>query len=251
MSLKIKDLRARYADHDFQWGPVDWSLAPNRTVALIGPNGAGKSTLFRILMGQLDPRAGSATWRDLDLLNCGPSTRARKLAWLSQSPGVAFNYTAEDVVRMGTYPHRTDRAIRPEEALEMVGMEQRADRAIHSLSGGEQRRVFLARVLAQSPEVLLLDEPTAQLDLKFTWSLPSILDRARERLGELTVIWAQHDLEQASRVADTFVLFGEGQIVAAGESGSVLTESTLSTVYDVDLNVSRSPSGKGVTIEPA
>lgn len=247
MSLTINGLEGSYPDHGFQLGPLDAVVEKNRTVALIGPNGSGKSTLFRILVGAHPPGGGEAWWDDLNLIECSARTRARKVAWLRQNPMCSFNFTVENIIRMGTYPRDADDI---ESVMELVGVTPLAGRTIDTLSGGERRRVFLARALAQRPELLLLDEPTAQLDLKFCWSLPDLLDRAREQFGGLTVLWAQHDLEQASRVATQFLLLDGGDLLASGDRDTVMAAENLSAAYGVPLSVHRDPHQPGLSITP-
>lgn len=247
MSLILDQLEGGYSGHSFRLGPLNLEVETDRTVAVIGPNGSGKSTLFRMLVGAHQPAGGEAMWGDLNLINCSSLARARKVAWLRQNPVCSFDYPVKDVIRMGTYPRDTADI---ESVMELVGVTSLASRTIDTLSGGERRRVFLARALAQRPELLLLDEPTAQLDLKFCWELPDLLARARELFGQLTVLWAQHDLEQASRVADRCLLLDNGDQLAVGDRDTVMTSDHLSTAYDVALSVHPDPHQPGLSITP-
>jgi len=249
MGLAVDNLHVSYPGHGFRLGPAFLNVDTNSTLALIGPNGSGKSTLLRTLVGDLSPDKGRAFWNERDLIDMPPSKRAQIIAWLPQSPRVAFDYTVEDIVRMGTYPGENgDVQATIDWAMSLTEVRSFRNRLIHSLSGGERRRVFLARTLAQRPELLLLDEPTAQLDIKFCWSLQDMLKRARAELGELTIIWAQHDLEQASRVADQYLLMDEGAIVSNGDRDTVMTADNLSDTYDVSMALKTVPEDDGLRI---
>lgn len=252
MTVEVRDLTARYHGSDWQLGPLSFEAPDNTTLGLVGPNGAGKSTLFRSFIGDVEVTGGSVAHGGDELFSMDEDARARRLAYLEQNPTVAFNFSVREVVRMAEYAHAESRPNRVEWCLGRVGMAEYADRTIHELSGGQKRRVFLARALAQAPDVLLLDEPSSNLDVKFTWDLSSILRDARRRFDGLTVLWAQHDLEQASRVCDQLVLFEDGERYAGPDRPlEVLSRRNLAEVYDVDAQVRPDSEKGGVRIVPA
>lgn len=252
MTLRLRNLSARYRKDAWTLGPVSLAADTNRLLGIIGPNGSGKSTLFRVLVGELSPRQGRALMGDTDLLALSCRERARRLAYLEQNPGVAFDYRVREVVELANFARRPGDADRVEWALDQVGMNFAADRSVHELSGGQRRRVYLARALAQQPRLLLLDEPSTGLDLTFTWKLPEILRTARRRFGELTVLWALHDLEQASRVCDRLVLLEDGRVHSGpAPAPDVLTARSLRAVYGVRADVRPDPATGGVRITPA
>lgn len=252
MSLSIHDLTTTYPGTDFQLGPMDGELQTNQTIGLLGPNGSGKSTFLRVLIGDVDADDGRAVWKhDLDLLSCSASERAREVAWLPQYPRIAFEYTVEEVLKMGTYVRSdSDPSRALEQALDLAKLQDLRDRSVFTLSGGERQRMFLGRVLAQRPRLILLDEPASGLDRKFSWALPEILDQAREQFGELTVLWAQHDLEQSTRVSDSVWLFSEGDIVEKGMPEDVMTSETLSEIYNVPIHAHKD-SENNLRFDPA
>lgn len=219
---------------------VSLAVAPGRTVAVVGPNGAGKTSLLRCLAGLLRPSSGSASLGGRDLLSLGDRERARWVAYLPQQAHVTFPFTALEVVLMGRHPHLGWRdAESPKdfdiarEALEETGALALSNRPVTQLSGGERRRVFFARALAQQPRLLLLDEPTADQDLHHALLL---LERAR-RGADTCVVAVLHDLNLAGRFADRMLLLHEGRIAAEGEPSEVLVPEVLGPVYRVAVSV--------------
>ena len=206
------------------------------TTAVIGANGSGKSTLIRMLAGLLHPSSGEITLDSIPLQKWDAKARAAEIAYMPQSTTMAFPFRALEVVLTGRYPYlsarlgaRRDREIAME-ALESAGAAHLADRTVTTLSGGEIQMVILARALAQEPRLLLLDEPSASLDLKHRAELMRSLARLRERRG-LSVIMITHDLQLAGSVFDRIVCLRCGEIAADGPPESVLRSEILSEVY--------------------
>ncbi len=224
---------------------VDLHVAPGELVALVGPNGAGKTTLLRVLAGDLAPHGGRAlidgrplsSWRAIEI--------ARRRAVLPQATSVEFAFTAREIVEMGRAPHAGTAAAA--EDLEIIDWAMEATDCAHlesrefrTLSGGEQGRVNLARVLAQRTPYLLLDEPTAALDLRHQ-ELVMALAAERARAG-CSVVAVVHDLNLAAAYADRVgVLFG-GRLVACGPPREVLTAARLTEVYAYEVAVLEHPS---------
>lgn len=236
---------------------VSLSLQPGRLRGLLGPNGSGKSTTVRVAAGLLPPDAGHV------LLNGEPLTRysrreiARRIAVVPQSAYLPEAFTGWDVVLAGRAPHQSwfgglgghDRAI-ARRALAAVHAEPLAERRLATLSGGERQRLLLARALAQEPEVLLLDEPTAHLDLGHQIAF---LDCVRElACGGLAVLGVFHELNLAAEYCDDLVLLDEGRVVAEGTPGAVLTAARIAAVYEVTAPVLAHPeSGRPGVLAPA
>ncbi|MEZ3161391.1 heme ABC transporter ATP-binding protein [Microbacterium sp. BWT-B31] len=218
--------------------------------ALVGPNGAGKSTLFGVLAGDITPDAGTVTLDGAPLRGIRPRDLARQRAVLLQQNAVSFPFTVEQVVRMGRAPWaRTpledddDAAVAA--ALEVTDIVALAHRGLPSLSGGERARAALARVLAQRTDVLLLDEPTAALDLRHQEDVLRIArGRAREGAAVALVV---HDLNAALGYADRVTLLDGGRVVASGAPVEVLTADAVAAVYRQPVDVFPHP-GSGVPL---
>ena len=212
---------------------VDLTVRAGEVVALVGPNGAGKSTLLGVLSGDVDAR-GQVTLAGRTLAHWSTTEAAMRRAVLVQRVTVTFPFTCRQVVEMGRAPWA--RTTREEDddaavaaALELTDTTHLAGRISGSLSGGEQARVSLARVLAQSAGVLLLDEPTAALDLHHQ-ELVLDLARRRARAGDAVVV-VLHDLNLAAGYADRVAVLDRGRVAAAGPPGEVLDPELLSRVY--------------------
>ncbi len=217
---------------------VSITAARGEFIGLIGPNGAGKSTLLRAVSGLLRRRQGSVALEGQDLDAMGPQEVARVLAMVPQLAPYTYGFTALEVVMMGRYPHMgrfqvegaAERRI-AEQALEQTEMRSFMHREVVTLSGGERQRVFIARALAQAPRVLLLDEPTANLDVQHQLK---VLDMVRELVaGGVTAIAAIHDLPLAARYCHRLVLIDHGRVVVEGRPEQVLTPERIEQVFGV------------------
>ncbi len=215
-------------------------------VALVGPNGSGKTTLLRTLGGLL-PHAGTLTLDGRPVRAWTPRDLARRLAFVRQSPALGFDFTVEEFVLLGRAPHRgwlegfasADRA-QARAALAALDLSDFAGRSLATLSGGEQQRVQLAQALAQEAGVLLLDEPTAHLDVHHQFEG---MDRVAALVPRRTVIAAFHDLGFAARYADRLVVLEAGRLVADGPPHAVLTPALIRGVFRMDADVLEVPNG--------
>jgi iron complex transport system ATP-binding protein len=233
---------------------VTLRVSPGEIVIVAGPNGAGKSTLLRTLSRVLKPRLGRALLDGCDLYELPARQSARAVGVVPQDSSLDFDFTVEEVVLMGRSPHlerfqsegERDRAV-VREALERTGTWELRARSIRSLSGGERQRVILARAFAQEPQVLLLDEPTAHLDLSYQTQILRIVRSLRDekRTAALATL---HDLNLAAAFADRLVLLSKGRIVAAGPPKEVLTEAVLRPVFGPDVAVRVHPDHGGPLI---
>ena len=233
----------------------DLRVMKGQFVGLLGPNGSGKTTLLRVMAGLLEPTEGVVRLEGADLRLLGPRRVARTLAVVPQTqPSGDFPFVALDVVAMGRYPHRPrfqsetaeDWAI-ARGAMTQTDTAQFADRAVTTLSGGERQRVTVARALAQTPEILLLDEPTANLDLAHQLQLLQLVRRWVTERG-FSAVAALHDLELASRFCDRLVLLSRGDIVADGPPAEVLTPPRLADVFNVCATVTPNELIGGLSI---
>ncbi len=223
---------------------------------IIGPNGAGKSTLLRLLAGLWKPAAGRVHLDDRPLAAVAPLERARRIAFLPQQMPADLAAAVREVVLMGRFPHRRlslfdnadDRRI-ADRALVAMQAEQLADRPMTTLSGGEAQRVHIAAVIAQQPTVLLLDEPTASLDLYHQLSIFSLLRNLVQR-DRLAVVVVTHDINLAARFCSRILLLHEGRPVASGPPADVIRPEILAPVYGVELAAVASPEPPGTWIVP-
>jgi iron complex transport system ATP-binding protein len=220
-------------------------------LALIGPNGAGKTTLLRAVAGLL-PYGGAIRLGQTDLGALRARARARLIAYLPQIPVLPPDLTVEEYVLLGRTPHlgylsapsRGDRQ-KAAEASERLDVTRFAGRRLGSLSGGERQRVRLARALAQEPRVLLLDEPTSDLDIGHQQQVLELVDDLRRSRG-VTVVATLHDLTQAGQYAGRLVLLMDGKVEAAGAPAAVLTQDLIARVYAARVTVSTDPGGHPV-----
>jgi len=235
-------LEARGLSYSYPRGPVavrDVSLAiePGSLTALIGANGSGKSTLIRLLAGLLAPSSGEVLLEDRPLADLTRRRRARHVAYMPQATTTAFPFRAIDVVLSGRTPHMErfhldgaeDRSVAMD-ALHLADAAHLAERAMTALSAGERQMVILARALAQQPRLLLLDEPSAALDLKHRAALVRTLARLREQRG-LSALMITHDLQLTGALFDRMIALREGAIAADGIPTEVLRGELLSEVY--------------------
>lgn len=231
--------------------PITLSIARGDLWAVIGPNGAGKSTLLRLMGGLARPTGGVVRVDSDDLWSLSARQRARRIALLPQHLPRDLGLTAREVVLMGRFPHRSfglfeepaDHAI-AEDVMSMTHTHAFADRLIDSLSGGEAQRVHIAAALAQQPDLLLLDEPAAALDLNHQLQLLDILHELTRRRG-IAVVVVTHDLNFAWRTASHVLLLHDGRPVASGAPADVMRPETLEQVYDVRLNRAATPRAEG------
>jgi len=234
---------ARRLAYSYPGGPLavrDVSLSvPQASMsAIIGANGSGKSTLIRMLAGLLHPDSGEILLDGVRLKDWDPRARAREIAYMPQVTSTAFPFRVIDVVLSGRTPHVSRFELegsrdyeRAMEALESTGAVHLAERRITSLSGGEKQMVVLARALAQEPRLLLLDEPSAALDLKHRAGLMRTLARLREQRG-LSVIMVTHDLQLTGSLFDEILALSAGNVAAHGRPDEVLRSEILGAIYD-------------------
>jgi iron complex transport system ATP-binding protein len=226
---------------------ISLSARPGEVLVVIGPNGAGKTTLLRALARVLRPAGGVLLIERQAAWQLRPRELARRLALAQQGSAEGWPLTVEQAVELGRAPHRgwllplgpADRAA-VERALEQAGVAHLRERRLDQLSGGEQRRVVIARALAQAPRILLLDEPTASLDLKYQLAILELARRMAHDEG-LAVVATLHDLNQAALIADRVALLARGRLLAVGAAQAVLTSALLEAAYEVPIAVARHP----------
>jgi iron complex transport system ATP-binding protein len=244
MSAPLIEIRGAGFSYGEQavFGGVDLDVYPGEVLTILGPNGCGKSTLLRCIGGALTLKQGTVRFEHVDLSTLDARARARRIALLFQDHTPSFPFPALDVVSMGRTPYMSafgvpsaqDIAI-AEEALEQVGMGHLRKRQYTELSGGERQLVLLARTLAQQPAVILLDEPTAHLDLKNQV-------RSLQQIGALakrgvTMVMTTHDPNQAFLFPGRAALMRAGGSLAVGPPSDVITDESLSAAYGIGVAV--------------
>ena len=247
MTLGLRADSVSYAVQDkVLVSKVGLDLNPGEMLAVVGPNGAGKSTLCGILAGDLQPMEGKVEVCGRSVSAMKPAALARLRSMLSQHTLIRFPFTAREIVLMGRYPYmprwkppsETDFVLM-DEAMESTQVLHLAERIYPTLSGGEQRRVSLARVLAQDASVILLDEPTAALDIGHQQLVMSLCRRlANDGRAVLAVL---HDLNLAGAYADRVMVMADGEVVAVGTPEEVLCPDILSAVFKQQVMVMRHP----------
>ncbi len=234
---------------------VDLHADRGQFIGLIGPNGAGKSTLLRAISSVLKFQQGAVSLEGEDLRSLGAKRIASTLALVPQIAPYTQGFTTFELVLMGRYPHMGRLQVEGEhddriagEAMRLTETEAFAERTLDTLSGGERQRVFLARALAQEPRILLLDEPTSNLDILHQLK---ILTLVRQLVDDgLTAVAAIHDLNLASRFCDRLVVLAEGRVLAEGLAAEVLTPETIEEAFGVRSAVHRDPSTDALMISP-
>ena len=221
---------------------LDIQLGRGRTTAILGPNGAGKTTLVALALGWLTPWRGEVTLAGRPLPAFSRRELGRLMALVPQGEHIPFEYSVLEYVLLGRAPHLPSLAMPTEDddaaaaaALRTAGIADLAHRSLLALSGGERQLVLLARALAQQPSLLLLDEPTAHLDLRNKTRLIGVI-RDLKRHG-VTIVMTSHEPEVVLAVADDVVLMGPGHVLAAGTLDAVLTADNLSRAYGIPVRI--------------
>ncbi len=235
---------------------LDIELTAGRLIVVVGPNGAGKTTLLRVLSGVIEPETGSVILEGQQLGKLTRREIARRVAVVPQEISLPFPFGVEEMVAMGRAPFlgpfggesARDREI-VANAIQELGLSGFEARQFGTLSGGEKQRVTLARALAQDPHLMLLDEPTAHMDLghrvhAFEWLRGWIGERPQQRAALLVT----HDLVLAARYADGIVLLERGRQAASGHPVEVLTPERIASVYSVDARVTRDEGDRLVIV---
>jgi iron complex transport system ATP-binding protein len=241
--LDLQSLTAGYRKRIIALRDVSLSVVAGEMLAVVGPNGSGKSTLLRAASGVLVPLAGRVLVAGHDVQRYSRRDLARLTAVVPQDTLVEFPFSVEELVLMGRTPHlgrfgfpaRRDLDI-AREAMLRVGVGHLARRALHELSGGERQRVIVARALVQEPKLLLLDEPTAHLDIRHQVEIYDLMVELNAE-GGLTIVSVLHDLNLAAMYFPRVALLSDGQLYAVGSTAEVLTYSTIRAVYGTEVYV--------------
>ena len=240
IKLQVRDLAFGYVSTPILEN-VCFEVAPSKLLGIVGPNGSGKSTLLKCMDRILTPQCGSILVDRKEVTKMNRMEVARNLAYVPQSSIRVFPNTVFDTVLMGRRPHlgwlsSEDDEEKVWEVLKLLGIEEFALRSFNELSGGQQQKVLIARALVQETEVMLLDEPTSNLDIWHQLDVMNIV-RSLVKKKRVTALMAVHDLNLASKFSDRIIMMKRGRIVGAGDPSSVLTTENIASVYGVEAAV--------------
>ena len=239
--LSLRNVSLGYGGDDVV-KDVSFELENNKSICIIGPNGCGKTTLLKAIAALL-PFKGEIRIDGTAVQRMKSKDIARRISLMNQTSTVYFSYSVFDTVMMGRYVHVQGGFLGTPskhdveyvmKCLNDVNLIKEKDQEITKLSGGQLQRVFLARTLAQEPEIILLDEPTNHLDLKYQIELIDYL-REWSQSGGHSVVGVLHDINLAMRLSDNIMLMKDGEIAAIGETSEVVTSETLGNVYEIDV----------------
>jgi iron complex transport system ATP-binding protein len=251
-ALEFEDVAVELGDRRILES-VSLEVPAGSVVTLAGRNGAGKTTLLRVASRVLQPDAGQVRVSGVAIDTLSRRALAQEIAVVPQDATVSFPFRAIEIVLMGRSPHlgmlgfetRADIEL-AHQMMARVGVEQFADRSILELSGGERQLVLIARALTQEPRVLLLDEPTAHLDLAHR---VAVLDLVRDfARGDRSALVVSHDLSLSARICDRLALLVGGRVLASGPPLEVLTPENLHSAFGVDADVIRAPDGSPLVV---
>ena len=245
--LSLKKVGFRY-DRSWVLKDLDFDVGQGEVWGIIGPNGSGKSTLLKVVDGVLGPQEGEVLLKGSPVAGYTRSGLAAVVAMVAQENYFNFSFSVLEVVLMGRFPHlgwfqfegKRDmdvalKALGNTRCLELV------DRSIHDLSGGERQRVLMARALAQEPTVILLDEPTAFLDLRYKREIFALISTLAHEKG-LSVLVVSHDLDLAAQYCDRMIILKDGRVYSTGVPDDVITASNIEAVYQCSVVVDKSPA---------
>lgn len=244
--ITLENVSKKYSD-TVTIGPVDIELKQGGITALVGPNGAGKSTILTMIGRLMEVDTGTITVGGMDVRKTPSKEVAKRLAILRQENYFVTRLTIRQLVGFGRYPHSQGRLTPDDErhideALEFLNLTELQDRYLDQLSGGQRQRAYVAMVLAQDTEYVLLDEPLNNLDMAHAVQMMKQLRRAADELGR-TIVIVLHDINFAGRYADTIVAMNDGKITEAGSPDVIMCNETLSRVFGTEVEVIHDASG--------
>lgn len=240
--LELKDVGFRYSRGKDFINNLNLSVRDGEIIGLLGANGSGKSTILKLAGGILNPTDGLITLWGNPLHLYKNKDRAKLLCYLPQILDINVPFKVRELVGMGLYPYDVAPEIEVDESLEMVGLKGKEESYIKNLSGGEVRRTFIAMTLLQGAGLLLLDEPLANLDIKYQIEILRLLRDLREK-KDISIIMALHDINMALQF-EKVILIKDGKILGSGGPETVLTKEHLKEAFDVEIEINRNYAGE-------
>lgn len=232
---------------------INLDISEGETIGILGPNGSGKSTLLKLMDGILVPGQGKVLLKGKPISRYKRIDVAKEIAMVGQEDHFRFPFSVFEVVLMGRFPYTGSYGFENKKdldvaynALKLTGTLDLARRSIYEISGGERQRVFLARAIAQEPSIILLDEITSFLDIKFKRDIFILLSSLKKR--KISLVIASHDIELMARYCEKIILLKKGQIFAMGKPYQILTEKNISLVYECPVYVDKDPQDSNIRI---
>jgi iron complex transport system ATP-binding protein len=254
-SIKLKNLSHAY-DGITVLDNLSFSVHEGEFFIVIGPNGSGKTTLMKIIAGLIKIQKGGLEIKGQPVHAYKRKILARKIAFVPQQLPTDFPFVVEDVVLFGRSPHQgtfglvsSEDLLHAEKAMEFTEVSHLAGRRLNQLSGGECQRVFIARAICQDPDIIVLDEPTASLDIAHQLRIMDMMEKMKQEKG-VTILMVSHDVNLAAMYADTLMLINQGKQVRLGTPEAVLTYKILEAVYGCHLLVDENPLGRLPRVTP-
>ncbi len=245
--IQAEHLYFAYGKKDYILKDFNFQVAAGQVVSVIGPNGAGKSTLVKCLCRVFSPDRGKILINNKEIQEYQARSLARQISYVPQEQNISFDSTVYDFILLGRRPYikwrvREHDLLKVSEIIDKLGINQLSMRSIKELSGGEKQKVNLARALAQEPEIIILDEPTANLDINHQLEAMQLLRKLADQEG-LTVVAVLHDLNLAYRFSDKVFLLQQGEILASGSPAQVLNEENIQQAYKISVELVETSSG--------
>jgi len=240
--LELSNVSYSYRKQDPLISSISLSVGQGEFIGLLGANGSGKSTILKLGSGILRPHAGEVLLWSKPLHTYRNRDRAKLISYLPQTLDITVPFTVRELVGMGLYPYDIPPAMGIDSALEIVGLLDKSQAHLTDLSGGERRRTFIAMTLVQGAGLLMLDEPLANLDIKYQFEILKLLKELKLNKN-ISIIMALHDINIALQF-DKVLLIKEGKMLGCGAPEAVLTKSTLKDAFDVSIEIRKQDSGE-------
>ena len=257
--LVLKNIKFHYEDapDDFKIDKLNLNVNDGDFVTILGPNGSGKSTLLSLILGDLQPKNGEIFFKEKPYSHFTRKELAKRISFVPQRYYSVYPFSVFEIVMMGRTPYLNMFGFEKEidttkvnEALELVGISHLKNKSINLISGGEAQRAFIARALVQEPELILLDEPNAHLDLEHQISIFGLLKKLNLQ-NDLTILLVSHDLNLAGCYGERTILMKDGSIYMDDHKSKVLTEENIRSVFNVNSQIIKNNGNINIAVNPA